>query len=195
MRKEQNTMATDSQDEREQHSSVTRRHMLWGLGLGLTAIGLASGCTSDAAEGSEAAVGSQELLAIQQLNARYFYAIDGLLGPDSAAMWAATFTADGTFLLLSATGEVILQATGTEELISIYEDFPDIATTRHWINNLLLEATATGATGGCYIIAMDIQSSPASIARTGLYDDQLVKVNGQWRFQSRTLTLDASSSF
>ena len=188
-------MATDSQDGREQHSSVTRRHMLWGLGLGPTAMGLASGCTSDAAEGSGALLGSQDLLAIQQLNARYFYAIDGLLGPDSAAMWAATFTADGTFLLLSATGEVILQASGTAELISTYEDFPDIATTRHWINNLLLEASATGAIGGCYIIAMDIQSSPASITRTGLYDDQLVKVNGQWRFQSRTLTLDAGSSF
>jgi hypothetical protein len=188
-------MATDSQDRQEQHSSVTRRRMLWGLGLGLTAMGLGSGCTSDAAEGVEVAVDSQELLAIQQLNARYFYAIDGLLGPDSAAMWAATFTADGTFLLLNATGDVVLQATGTEELISIYEDFPDIATTRHWINNLLLEATAAGATGGCYIIAMDIQNSPASIARTGLYTDQLVKVNGQWRFQSRTLTLDASSSF
>ena len=124
-------MTTDSKDVREQHSSVTRRHMLWGLGLGPTAIGLGSGCTSDAAEGVEAAVGSQELLAIQQLNARYFYAIDGLLGADSAALWAATFTADGTFLLLSATGEVILQAAGTAELISVYEDFPDIATTRH----------------------------------------------------------------
>jgi SnoaL-like protein len=192
---EQNTMTTNSQDEREQHSSVTRRHMLWGLGLGLTAMGLASGCTSDAAEGNGVSLGAPEVSAIQQLNARYFYAIDGLLGPDSAAMWADTFTADGTFLLLNATGEVVLQATGTAELISIYAEFPDIATTRHWINNLLLEASATGATGGCYIIAMDIQSSPASITRTGLYDDQLVKVNGQWRFQSRTLTLDASSSF
>jgi hypothetical protein len=192
---EQNTMTTDSQDERAQHSRVTRRHMLWGLGLGLTAMGLASGCTSDAAEGNGTSLGAPEVSAIQQLNARYFYAIDGLLGPDSAAMWAATFTDDGTFVLLNATGEVVLQATGTAELISIYAEFPDIATTRHWINNLLLEASATGATGGCYIIAMDIQSSPASITRTGLYDDQLVKVNGQWRFQSRTLTLDASSSF
>jgi hypothetical protein len=156
---------------------------------------LASGCTSDAAEGVETSLGAPEVSAIQQLNARYFYAIDGLLGPDSAALWAATFTADGTFVLLNASGEVVLQATGTAELISIYAEFPDIATTRHWINNLLLEASATGATGGCYIIAMDIQSAPASITRTGLYDDQLVKVNGQWRFQSRTLTLDASSSF
>jgi hypothetical protein len=132
-------------------------------------------------------------LAIEQLNARYFHALDGLLGADSNVQWAYTFTADGTFVLRDADGNVIGQATGTSALVEIYATFPDAATTRHWINNLLIEPEATGARSSCYIIAMDIAGIPSSIARTGIYTDHLVRVGAKWRFQHRTLTLDPNS--
>src|SRR6516225_2054965 len=76
-------------------------------------------------------------LAIEQLNARYFHALDGLLGADANVQWASTFTADGTFVLRDADGNTIGQATGTSALVEIHATFPDVTTTRHWINNLL----------------------------------------------------------
>ena len=132
-------------------------------------------------------------LAIAQLNARYFHALDGLLGADSNAEWANTFTADGTFVLRDADGNTVAQATGTSALVEIYATFPDVAKTRHWPNNFLTEPEAGGARSSCYIIAMDIAQIPARIARTGVYADHLVQIGAEWRFQRRTLALDANS--
>jgi hypothetical protein len=180
---------------------LTRRNIFIGFGLGVSALGLGTLYRRTATvgeveenDGGQLALSTRDMLTIQQLNVRYFYALDGLFGEDSANIWADTFTADGTFSLRSADGSVITQATGTSELISTYAGFPDVATTRHWITNLMITAGGSTVKGGCYILAMDIGSMPASIERTGLYSDQLVKVRRSWKFQSRTLLLDASSS-
>ncbi|MGH3573834.1 MAG: nuclear transport factor 2 family protein, partial [Pseudonocardiaceae bacterium] len=70
---------------------------------------------------------------------------------------------------------------------------PDVATTRHWVNNLLMEKAGDGAQTICYIIAMDIGRMPSTIARTGLYTDDLTKLVGGWRYTNRTLALDPNS--
>ena len=136
---------------------------------------------------------SEDLLAIQQLNSRYFYAIDALLNGDNAEIWATTFTLEGTFYLLDAQGNIILQATGTQNLIQTYKTFPDVKTTRHWCNNLLIELDGDRATAGCYIIAMSINQLPATIIRSGIYKDRLVKTEAGWKYQSRSLILDPNS--
>ena len=136
---------------------------------------------------------SEALLAIQQLNSRYFHAIDALLDGNNAEIWATTFTPDGTFYLLDAQSNVILQATGTQDLIETYKTFPDVQTTRHWCNNLLIELDGDVATGRCYIIAMSINQLPATIIRSGVYKDQLIKTNKGWKYQSRSLILDPNS--
>ncbi|MBW4577612.1 MAG: nuclear transport factor 2 family protein [Aphanothece sp. CMT-3BRIN-NPC111] len=135
-----------------------------------------------------------DMLEIQQLYSQYFYALDGLLGRDSATKWANTFAPNGKFSIVKADGTLVEQATGRQALINLYKTFPNVETTRHWMNNLMIEPDTQGAKGGCYIIAMDIKSSPATIARSGLYKDKLVKISGSWKFQSRVLVLDASSS-
>jgi hypothetical protein len=136
---------------------------------------------------------AEDMLAIEQLNARYYHALDGLLGADSDVKWANTFTANGTFLTLDADGSVIYDVTGTRALVEVYSTFPDVATTQHWTNNLLIEPDDSGARASSYIMAIDIANSPSSIVRTGLYTDHLVRVGHEWRFQSRTLTLDPNS--
>jgi len=176
---------------------VGRRQFLTvaGMLLGVTA------CTDPSSDAQDISPITQEgaplladdMLAIEQLNARYYQALDGLLGADSDVKWANTFTADGTFLTLEADGSIVYDATGTKALVEVYSTFPDVATTRHWTNNLLIEPEDSGARASSYIIAMDIADSPSSIVRTGIYTDHLVRVGHEWRFQRRTLTLDPNS--
>jgi hypothetical protein len=40
---------------------------------------------------------------------------------------------------------------------------------------------------------MDIKEFPLRIIRSGLYEDQLVRVDAAWKFQARKLILDPSS--
>ena len=141
----------------------------------------------------EKSLSSEDILAIQQLNSRYFYAVDALLDGNNGEIWANTFTSDGTFSLLDAENNIIFQAKGTQELLQTYETFPDVKNTRHWSNNLLIEVDPEGVKASCYIIAMSIHTLPATIIRSGIYKDRLVKAHGSWKFHSRSLILDPNS--
>jgi hypothetical protein len=133
---------------------------------------------------------------ISELYARHFYSLDGLsaiLGDEADQNWADTFTADGEFSIVRANGDVLVRVRGREELVKIYATFPDVQTTRHWMNNLLLRPDESGVRGGCFVMAMDIKAFPCKIIRSGLYEDQLVRVGAEWKFQYRKLILDPSS--
>jgi hypothetical protein len=73
----------------------------------------------------EAPLSTEDMLAIKQLNARYYHALDGLLGVDLDVKWSNTFTANGTFLTLDADGSVIYDAAGTRALVEVYSTFPE----------------------------------------------------------------------
>jgi hypothetical protein len=136
---------------------------------------------------------SRDGFAIEQLNSRYFHALDGLRGAASDQAWAECFTPDGRFRLLDAHGTTIAEAKGTKALVELYASFSGVATTRHWVNNLLMEKAGNGARTTCYIIAMDIGRVPSTIARTGLYTDDLTEIASGWRYTNRTLALDPNS--
>ena len=63
---------------------------------------------------------------------------------------------------------------------------------RHWNGSIFLQKLE-GETvrGRCYLQAFN--GDPGSLpvlAQTGVYEDVIVKVNGEWRFASRSLTID-----
>lgn len=168
-----------------------RRGLLWKIGAGIASFGLVKSVAQ-----AQTTLSTEDRLDIQELNSRYFYAIDGLdalIPGDPAQNWANTFTEDGSLSLVKFDGEILQSVQGRKALVDLYKTFPDIATTRHWFNDLLIESTETGVTSGCYIIAMNIKNNPATIIRSGVYQDQLVKLTQGWKFKSRKLILDASS--
>jgi SnoaL-like domain len=131
-----------------------------------------------------------DILAIQQLNARYALAFDDLL-PDPALVWADTFTTGGRFTLVAADGKIQLEARGRLELQKLHDQFPDRSTTRHWYENLFIEGVRGGARMLCYFLSLDTKDK--KVVRTAIYTDRLVKRKGVWKFQQRTVTLDIGS--
>lgn len=131
-----------------------------------------------------------EFVEVDQLNTTYFHALDGLLGPESDARWARCFTDDGTFTLLDAAGGVVADATGESALTALHRMFPYPLTTRHWCDQHVVEPAGDDLVGRCYIAALNLATRPATISRTGLYQDHLVRQGGRWRYRHRTLTLD-----
>ncbi len=129
------------------------------------------------------ALATEDMLAIQQLYARYNHAIDS----GDADGWAACFTADGTFTS-GASGSFA----GREQLTTFAQGFASRLKARHWTNNLIIEADGEGATGTCYLMLLRLQEgSPASVLTTGIYRDSLLRDAGAWKFTSRSVTPDA----
>jgi uncharacterized protein (TIGR02246 family) len=118
-------------------------------------------------------------LAILDLAARYNHAIDG--GDPQA--WADTFTADGVFVSTRSGRHA-----GREALVAFAEDFARTRKgIRHWVNNLVVEGdSATGrASLRCYLLLWDTNQSPPAVVGAADYEDDLVRVDGAWRFARR----------
>jgi hypothetical protein len=139
-----------------------------------------------------------DYFSIVNLNALHFSALDGLdriTDGNPSEIWADTFTTDGLFQTKDADGNVIFSVQGRPHLVDAHREFPDISTTRHWINNLLIEPHSLGARCTSYIIAMNIGINPASIIRAGTYDDVVVQQDGLWLYKQKVLILDPASPF
>lgn len=121
-------------------------------------------------------------LDIQELLARYNHAIDS----GDAAGWAATFAAGGTFTSSGRTH------TGTQALQAFAADFATrLPGSRHWNNNVVIEGDGDQATTRCYLQLLKTGGSePATLVTTAKYEDSLRRVNGAWRFASRTVVPD-----
>ena len=119
---------------------------------------------------------------INDLLARYNHAIDS----GDAAAWASTFTADGTFTSGGRT------RTGSQELEAFAADFATrMPGSRHWTSNVVLEGDGDQATARSYLLLLKTGGGePASIATTAIYEDTLRRVDGAWRFTSRTVARD-----
>jgi hypothetical protein len=124
---------------------------------------------------------AEDILAIQQLYARYNHAIHRA----DAAAWAACFTEGGTFANRGGSrgGRAALEAYGHE--------FSKAANARYWIDNLVLEPTPEGARGSCYLVILHVGSEAGpEITLTGVYEDELVRVGREWRFARRYVARD-----
>jgi ketosteroid isomerase-like protein len=138
----------------------------------------------------QAATAADDRAAIENLQARYMFALDWQ-DPDA---YAATFAPDG--VLVSA----VAQAEGREairaEVVKMREN--DVAAAqpglfafsrRHVITNLVLAVDGERATGRAYWIGYinDNPDRKPVLEGYGHYEDELVKVDGEWLFARRRI--------
>jgi hypothetical protein len=159
------------------------------------------------------ALTADDRLAIMETLARYNQAIDGHL-PDAADAWADTFTEDGTFRAISGargsgssrervasyqSGQTddasIINLRGRDALrafaASVHE--AQRGPHYHWVNNVIIEGDGDRASMTCYLRVMDGKTpdSPEQATVTGYYRDELRKVAGVWKFESRLVKFDS----
>jgi hypothetical protein len=128
----------------------------------------------------------QDYMEIQQLVARYPYALDG--GLDHGKAFADLFTDSGEFH--QQTGRVWR---GRAELLTIANKSQETPNALgHFIMNHVIEPTPQGAVGKEYLITIssfgdEKNGRTASTVTPYHYEDVYVKTADGWRFQSRTV--------
>lgn len=122
---------------------------------------------------------AEDYIEIQQLVARYPYALDQ--NPDQGASYANLFTTDGVFRQPRTEGR--------QNIATMASRAPHGPRyTRHFLANQVIEATPDGATGKQYLVAVDIgeMGQPSSVYLGGHYEDVYAKTPEGWRFKTRT---------
>jgi hypothetical protein len=136
----------------------------------------------------------QDYTEIEQLNARYVYAVDECTS--SGYDYADLYTADGTFGVSKAWGAPgVVFAQGREALARAGGGGKDGCVTRapsspvfgihHVASSLVITPTATGAHGRSTLLAIGVGHDPTAIEWQGGYEDTYVKTDKGWRIQTR----------
>jgi hypothetical protein len=130
---------------------------------------------------------AEDYIEIQQLVSRYPYALDQ--NPDAGVSYANLFTPDAVFRQPRTEGR--------QNLATMASRAPHGAKyTRHFLANHVIEATADGAIGKQYLVAVDIgeMGQPSSIFLGGHYEDVYARTSEGWRFTSRTFIASATGT-
>lgn len=117
----------------------------------------------------------EDIIAIQQLAARYNHAFDSR----DAEGWVATFVEGGSFQAAGRDPVV-----GPEALAAFV--LRTDGTTKHFNSNLLIEVDGDAAEMTVYL---DLKRREKTIT-TGVYRDTLRRVDGRWLFVTRLFTAD-----
>jgi len=123
---------------------------------------------------------AQDFVEIQQLYAKYNWALDS----GDAEAYASTFTPDGVFN----------NNVGHDAIVKFANTFHAGlgAHVHHWNTNLMILPTADGASGQVYLVLVDFATKPATIATSATYSDELVKTAQGWRFKKRATKGDVA---
>jgi hypothetical protein len=146
--------------------------------------------SSSSSMASDAASYGEDRALIENLQARYLFALD-FHDPD---LYVSTFTPDG--ILDYGTGEV----RGREAIREVIAGMPGNspapvddglrpAAGRHHISNIVLKIDGDRATGRAYWFhtGNDNPERRTTIGGFGHYEDEIVRVNGEWLFAKRTI--------
>ncbi len=136
---------------------------------------------------------AQDYAEIQQLSARYAFAIDTCT--NSGYDYADLYVDDGQFSVSEAWGEIGgVLAKGREALAVAAgggkNGCQDPKTQMGYgishiaVNHVILP-TAQGAIGKSYLLAIGVGGKPTTIEIQGGYEDVYVRTSGGWRFKSR----------
>jgi 3-phenylpropionate/cinnamic acid dioxygenase small subunit len=125
----------------------------------------------------------EEKDAIRELLARYCFHID--LGEYEE--WLGLFTEDGVFDL-GKMGHF----QGRDTLRKFTKSIPTadgVPTLRHCVVNPIVEVNGDAARARSYVVV--VQGKPQlSFSVVGRYEDEIVKIDGSWRFKARHVALD-----
>lgn len=126
---------------------------------------------------------------IENLLNRYSLAYDR---NDMPAM-AATFTDDAVMTLKIGDGDLIGPFDGKEAIMKLMTD--SLASQndqrRHLVSNLVIEKeTEQDASVVSYLTLIAIADQKATLLSTAVYEDDLRKDDGEWRFTRRHIALD-----
>jgi hypothetical protein len=126
------------------------------------------------------ALTAMDYIEIQQLVARYPYALD--TRGDNGYMYADLFAPDGTFGTTKGREALAAVARGNQPEKS------GPAATRHFLTNVIITETPEGVVGRQYNVLIDVGNSTkaSAIDHGGHYEDVYVKTPAGWRFKSRT---------
>ncbi len=125
---------------------------------------------------------------ILQLGARYAHALDS----HDAEGWADCFTTDGAF----ESGRQG-RFEGQDALIGFSRRGKERAAEsgtigRHWTNHWVIDGDGDTATAACYAMVLDAAAN-GRVLVSFVYNDQLRKVDGSWKFVERVTTIDGST--
>lgn len=123
-------------------------------------------------------------VAIVELLNRYLLAVDG----HEPEPWVALFTEDGTFE--NPPQPVARGHDGLFDFIRGWHASGITATIHHFMGTWAIGAAGDRATAHSYYWAAEVQGSPRVVA-TGVFEDELSKAGGIWRFARRVHRLDS----
>jgi 3-phenylpropionate/cinnamic acid dioxygenase small subunit len=107
--------------------------------------------------------------------------------------WAACFTSDGVFNgameSFRAHADKDKFAAHAREL-----EASGLPRLRHFLSNIRISVRGEQAESHCFfLIVATPDDGPSSISMVGEYADRLVKTEGRWLFQERTVTTDGTA--
>ncbi len=136
----------------------------------------------------------QDYIDIQQLSARYAFAIDTCT--NGGADFADLFTDDGEFSVSQQWGvagsrrtkgrSALMDAAGGDGKGGCRDPKTLMGYgISHIVVNQVITPTADGAAGKSYLLAIGVGGDPTKIERQGGYEDVYVRTPAGWRFKSR----------
>ncbi len=121
---------------------------------------------------------AEDQLAIMDLSARYCHATDS---HDSEG-WADTFTADGAIEAPQGTSQ------GRDALIQFSQGVnTGMPNVRHHISNIVICGEGDSATMKSYLNLINTEGNATVFTAT--YEDQIVRVDGEWKFAHRKIVV------
>ncbi|MBV1930628.1 MAG: nuclear transport factor 2 family protein [Porticoccaceae bacterium] len=119
----------------------------------------------------------EDIEAIKQLKARYCDICDDMHNPDRIA---SVFAADGIW-----EGGDFGKAQGHKAIRELFSGFSkQISFSQHNIMNPIITVDGDRATGSWYIVGpWDFVENNQNVWMTLRYDDDYVKVDGEWKYQ------------
>ena len=121
---------------------------------------------------------ADDQLAIMDLSARYCHATDS----HNAEAWADTFTADGAIEAPQGTSQ------GRDALIQFSQGVnTGMPTVRHYVSNLVICGEGDSATMSSYLNLINTDGNATVF--TAIYEDEIVRVDGEWKFARRKIVV------